>query len=93
MRLRLARPLRLKVEINSRENFAVPDFTKRPLSVESRWSSGSTDIATFELDQLLATKMRALYQLRNGRSLFDMAMGLADRRSNAGGSRICSGST
>ncbi len=84
MRLRLARPLRLKVEINTREHFALPDFTKHPLSVDSRWSSGSTDIATFELDQLLATKMRALYQRRNGRGLFDMAMGLADRRSNAG---------
>ena len=64
--------------------FSVPNFTKHPLSVESRWSSGSTDTATFELDQLLATKMRALYQRRNCRGLLNMAMGLADRRSNAG---------
>ena len=84
LRLRLAPPLHLEVEINTREPFAVPDFTKHPLSVKSRWCSGSTGVASFELDQLLAIKMRALYQRRKGRGLFDMAMGLADKRSDAG---------
>ena len=76
--------LRLKVEINIREHFAVLDFTKRPFSVESRWYSGWADITTFELDELLATKMQALYQRRNGRDLFDLPKGLADGRSGAG---------
>jgi len=76
--------LRLKVEINTREHFAVLDFTDRPFSVESRWYSGRADITTFELDELLATKMRALYQRRKGRDLFDLAMGLGDARSNPG---------
>ena len=76
--------LRLKVEINTREHFAVLDFTERPFSVESRWYSGQADITTFELDELLATKMRALYQRRKGRDLFDLAMGLGDARSNPG---------
>ena len=58
------------------------DFTERPFSVESRWYSGQADITTFELDELLATKMRALYQRRKGRDLFDLAMGLGDARSN-----------
>ena len=75
--------LRLKVEINTREHFAVLGFTKRAFSVESRWYSGRADIATFELDELMATKLRALYQRRKGRDLFDLAMGLADERSNA----------
>lgn len=75
--------LRLKVEINTREHFAVLGFTKRAFSVESRWYSGMADIATFELDELLATKLRALYQRRKGRDLFDLAMGLADKRSNS----------
>ena len=74
--------LSLKVEINTREHFAVLDFTERPFSVESRWYSGQADITTFELDELLATKMRALYQRRKGRDLFDLAMG--DTRSNPG---------
>ena len=76
--------LRLKVEINTREHFAVLGFTRRHFPVESRWYSGKADIATFELDELLATKMRALYQRRKGRDLFDLAMGLADGRSDAG---------
>ena len=76
--------LRLKVEINTREHFAVLGFTERPFPVESRWYSGQADIATFELDELLATKMRALYQRRKGRDLFDLAMGLGDARSNPG---------
>ena len=75
--------LRLKVEINTREHFAVLGFTKRAFSVDSRWYSGMADIATFDLDELLATKLRALYQRRKGRDLFDLAMGLADERSDA----------
>ena len=75
--------LRLKVEINTREHLAVLGFSKRPFSVESRWYSGQADIATFELDELLATKMRALYQRRKGRDLFDLATGLADGGSDA----------
>ena len=78
-----AMKLRLKVEINTREHFAVLGFTKRAFSVDSRWYSEMADIATFELDELLATKLRALYQRRKGRDLFDLAMGLADERSGA----------
>ena len=76
--------LRLKVEINTREHFAVLGFTKRPFPVESRWHSGRADIVTFELEELLATKMRALYQRRKGRDLFDLAIGLTNGRSDAG---------
>ena len=73
--------LRLKVEINTREHFAVFGFTRRPFSVASRWYSGTAAIATSELDELLATKLRALYQRRKGRDLFEPATGLADERS------------
>ncbi len=72
--------LRLKVEINTREHFAVFGFARCPFPVESRWFSGTADIATFELDELLATKLRALYQRRKGRDLFDLAVGLDDGR-------------
>ena len=75
--------LRLKLEINTREHFAVFGFTRRAFSVASRWYSGTADIATFELDELLATKLRALYQRRKGRDLFDLATGLDDERSDA----------
>ena len=58
-------------------------FTKRAFSVDSKWYSGRADIATFELDELPATKLRALYQRHKGRDLFDLAMELADERSDA----------
>jgi len=53
-------PLKLKVEINSREHFSVLGFDRRQFSVESRWFSGSTTILTYHLDELLGTKVRAL---------------------------------
>ena len=75
--------LRLKVEINTREHFAVYGFARRSFSVESRWYSGRSDIVTFEFDELLATKLRALYQRRKGRDLFDLATGLDDERTDS----------
>jgi len=65
-------PLRLKVEINSREHFTVLGFDKRRFSVDSRWFSGSTSILTYQLNELLGTKVRALYQRKKGRDLFDL---------------------
>jgi predicted nucleotidyltransferase component of viral defense system len=64
--------LKLKVEINSREHFTVMGFDKRRFSVDSRWFSGSASILTYHLDELLATKVRALYQRKKGRDLFDL---------------------
>lgn len=68
--------LRLKVEINSREHFSVFGFTNRSFSVDSRWFSGTAEIHSFELDELLGTKLRALYQRRKGRDLFDLGLAL-----------------
>ncbi|UCD86816.1 MAG: nucleotidyl transferase AbiEii/AbiGii toxin family protein [Desulfobacterales bacterium] len=64
-------PLRLKVEINTREHLTVLGFSKRPFNVRSRWFTGECEITTFELEELLATKVRAFYQRRKGRDLFD----------------------
>jgi predicted nucleotidyltransferase component of viral defense system len=69
-------PLRLKVEINSREHFSVHGFRKGPFAVASRWFAGAADIPTYDLDELLGTKLRALYQRRKGRDLFDLAVAL-----------------
>jgi predicted nucleotidyltransferase component of viral defense system len=68
--------MRLKVEINSREHFAVFGFKKVSYAVASRWFEGSCEIASYELDELLATKLRALYQRSQGRDLFDLATSL-----------------
>ena len=65
-------PLCLKVEINTREHFTVYGFQKQNFKVNSRWFSGTADILTYELDELLGTKLRALYQRKKGRDLFDL---------------------
>ncbi len=40
--------------------------------MESPWYTGQVSIPTYELTELLGTKLRALYQRRKGRDLFDM---------------------
>jgi predicted nucleotidyltransferase component of viral defense system len=65
-------PLKLKVEINSREHFNVFGLETLPMEVKSRWFSGSASIRTYQLDELMGTKMRALYQRKKGRDLFDL---------------------
>lgn len=70
--------LKLKVEINTREHFSEHGFKKVPFSVTSRWFNGACDITTYDLDELLGTKLRALYQRRKGRDLFDMATALSE---------------
>jgi predicted nucleotidyltransferase component of viral defense system len=76
-------PLRLKVETNTREHFSVYGLKELPFSVESRWFSGSCSIHSYELDELLATKLRALYQRTQGRDLFDIATALKDKSADA----------
>ncbi len=65
-------PLRLKVEINSREHMAVMGLVTHGFAVHSRWFSGSASILTYQIDELLGTKVRALYQRKKGRDLFDL---------------------
>lgn len=64
--------LRLKIEINTREHFSVLGLQDFPFRVENSWFSGETTINTYKLEELLGTKLRALYQRRKGRDLFDL---------------------
>ena len=65
-------PMRLKVEVNTREHLSVLGYEERQFEVDSRWFSGSASVQTYPLDELLGTKLRALYQRRKGRDLFDV---------------------
>jgi predicted nucleotidyltransferase component of viral defense system len=66
--------MRLKIEINSREHFSVFGVEQHELAVHSRWFKGSATVRTYQLDELLGTKLRALYQRKKGRDLFDLYM-------------------
>jgi predicted nucleotidyltransferase component of viral defense system len=65
-------PLKLKIEINCKEHFSVLGHKKFPYEIKSSWFSGSCDLVTFDFNELIGTKLRALYQRRKGRDLFDL---------------------
>jgi predicted nucleotidyltransferase component of viral defense system len=64
--------MRLKIEINSREHFSVLGLQKRGFTVNSPWYSDTADITVYALEELLGTKLRALYQRKKGRDLYDL---------------------
>lgn len=64
--------LRLKIEINCREHFNLLGWNPFPFSVASEWFTKGCNIITYHLDELLGTKVRALYQRKKGRDLFDL---------------------
>ena len=76
-------PIRLKVEINCYEHFDVLGLVKKPFSVENSWFTGQAGLTTYKFNELLGTKMRALYQRKKGRDLFDLYVGLTEGQGDA----------
>lgn len=64
--------MRLKLEINCKEHFSVLDWVDFPFEVNSEWFLGKAKIKTYTINELLGTKLRALYQRSKGRDLFDL---------------------
>ena len=69
-------PIRLKVEINTREVQAFDDPASLPLKIDNPWFSGEATVSTFSREEMLATKLRALLQRDQGRDLYDLAHAL-----------------
>lgn len=68
--------LKFKIEINTREHFYVYKIKEKEFNINSRWFSGKCKIPIYSLEELLGAKMRALYQRKKGRNLFDLWYGL-----------------
>ena len=68
--------MRLKVEINVREREALLGYRSQTFRVENPWFTGSAELVTFSPEELLGTKLRALYQRKKGRDLFDLDLAL-----------------
>lgn len=64
--------LKLKIETNTREHFSILGLRKFPFELNTSWFKGECELTTYFLEELLATKLRALYQRRKGRDLFDL---------------------
>jgi predicted nucleotidyltransferase component of viral defense system len=74
--------LKLKIEINCREHFSVLGWEKKPFFVNAEWFNGDCNLTTYSLEELLGTKLRALYQRRKGRDLFDLWKALTTKTVN-----------
>ncbi|MBL1215475.1 MAG: nucleotidyl transferase AbiEii/AbiGii toxin family protein [Ignavibacteriae bacterium] len=64
--------MRLKLEINCKEHLNVLNLIDFPFFIESNWFKGDAKIRTYNINELLGTKLRALYQRSKGRDLFDL---------------------
>lgn len=65
---------RIKIEINTREHASLFDLCHKKLRIENPWFSGTANIVTYCLEELMGTKLRAFYQRKKGRDLFDLAI-------------------
>jgi len=81
-----ATTMRLKIEINTREHFSVLGTTHRSFTIDNPWFKGAIELPVYHLDELLGTKMRALYQRKKGRDLYDLWIAL--RSGEADSNRI-----
>lgn len=59
------------------------DIYSIPYKVENAWFSGECNLTGYELEELLGTKLRALYQRRKGRDLFDLYWAMKNGNVNA----------
>jgi predicted nucleotidyltransferase component of viral defense system len=75
-------PLRLKVEVNCREHHTIYGVQPITYKMNSEWYNAEVSIPTYQLTELLGTKMRALYQRKKGRDLFDMWYALTQQDVN-----------
>jgi predicted nucleotidyltransferase component of viral defense system len=64
--------MRLKIEINTREHLNIFGLKEIPYQVKNDWFSGECNTTSYELEELLGTKLKALYQRKKGRDLFDL---------------------
>jgi predicted nucleotidyltransferase component of viral defense system len=64
--------IKLKIEVNTREHFTAFGFEKINFKIVTSYFNDNANITTYQLEELLATKLRALYQRRKGRDLFDL---------------------
>ena len=64
--------MRIKIEMNTSERSSARPTVTKGFDVDSRWFSGAADVATYALEELAATKIRALFQRKKGRDLFDL---------------------
>lgn len=74
--------IRVKIETNIAETGSYLPRVSRTYVVDSPWWHGKGEISTFVIEEMMGTKLRALYQRSKGRDLFDLWRALADLSPN-----------
>lgn len=69
-------PLRLKIEINTVEAFTLFGYEHKEYEVNNQWFSGKARVNTYCIEELMGTKLRALYERSKGRDLYDLWLGI-----------------
>ena len=77
--------MRIKVEVNTFERLPARPLARKTFTVTSSWFAGSAQVQTFSPEELMATKLRALYQRSKGRDLFDLWLALTEMGLDPGG--------
>jgi len=68
--------LKVKIEVNTNEIAPTHLLEAVPMVIDTEWFRGGGLVQTYEVHELVASKIRALYQRRKGRDLFDLWVAL-----------------
>ena len=71
-------PSKIKIEINTFERSPALGFTFIEHTVASPYYNGRAKVRTFHQEELVSTKIRALYQRSKGRDLYDIWLALTE---------------
>ena len=63
-------------------HFNVLGLENVPFEVQNSWFSGKCELTTYKLDELVGTKLRALYQRKKGRDLLDLQLAIQSGKLN-----------
>lgn len=69
-------PGKIKLEINTYERSPMTPLATRAHRIDNPFYAGEAEIPTFQPEELVATKLRALYQRKKGRDLYDLWLAL-----------------
>jgi len=64
--------MRLKIEINTREHLKILGLKEISFEVNNTWFSGKCNATCYTIEEMLSTKLNALYGRKKGRDLFDL---------------------
>jgi predicted nucleotidyltransferase component of viral defense system len=59
--------MRLKIEINTREHLNILGLQDIPFEVKNDWFTGACNVTVYKIEELLGSKLKALYGRKKGR--------------------------